>query len=132
MDRFDLHRPQQVSAPSPPPPQPNPSASPFPSAPTPADTAPDTLSSWDRGNAAGDRDVASLSGDRAAVPSQGSTSASALLLESYIAKRGMPVGRGGHFMEGGVEGLQAVLQDSSTALQQELLTAEAKMEVCLR
>lgn len=29
-----------------------------------------------------------------------------------------------------VEGLQAVLQDSSAALQQELMTAEAKMEVC--
>ncbi len=37
-------------------------------------------------------------------------------------------GSGG--MAGQVEGLQAVLQYSSTALQQELMTAEAKMEVC--
>lgn len=34
-------------------------------------------------------------------------------------------------MTGQVEGLQAVLQDSSTALQQELMTAEARMEVGL-
>jgi len=34
-------------------------------------------------------------------------------------------------MAGQVEGLQAVLQDSSAALQQELMTAEARMEVCL-
>ena len=33
-------------------------------------------------------------------------------------------------MAGQVEGLQAVLQDSSAALQQELMTAEARMEVC--
>jgi len=32
-------------------------------------------------------------------------------------------------MAGQVEGLQAVLQDSSAALQQELMTAEARMEV---
>ena len=129
MDRFELHRSQQVSAPSQPPPQPDPSP------PTPADAAPDTLPSWDRGNTAGDRDdpTATLFVDRAGAssgPFQGVTSASALLLDSCMAERGMPASTGGPFMEGGVEGLQAVLQDSSTALQQELLTAEAKMEVC--
>ena len=61
--------------------------------------------------------------------------------ESPSAKTGLPSAQIGcpqaepperaESMAGQVEGLQAVLQDSSAALQQELMTAEARMEVCL-
>ena len=62
-------------------------------------------------------------------PSDGRASAPGVPLTNSLDAWGMACGRGGGMMAGGVEGLQAVLQDSSTALQQELRTAEAKMEV---
>ena len=49
--------------------------------------------------------------------------------DRHMAAWVMPVEGQLGVMAWGVEGLQAVLQDSSTALQQELMTAEARMEV---
>ena len=132
MERFDIDRPQHVSqAPS----RPTPADPPCASAPTQADISSEVLPPQGRTSAAeGSPNDASVSfEDRAshsALPSEGRAHAPALPLEISTDAWGMAYGRGGGVMAGGVEGLQAVLQDSSTALQQELRTAEAKMEVC--
>ena len=131
MERFDIDRPQHISqAPS----RPSPADPPCASAPTQADTASEVLPPQGRTSAAEDssRDASVSSEDRAShsvLPSKGRAQAPALPLESSMDAWGMACGRGGGVIAGGVEGLQAVLQDSSTALQQELRVAEAKMEV---
>ena len=132
MERFDIDRPQHVSqAPS----RPTPADPPCASAPTQADIASEVLPPQGRTSAAEgspkDTSVSSEnSASHAALPSKGRAHAPALPLDSSMDAWSMACGRGGGVMAGGVEGLQAVLQDSSTALQQELRTAEAKMEVC--
>ena len=132
MERFDVDRLQHVS-------QARSHASPADpictSAPTQADTASEVLPPQGRTSAAegSSRDASVSSEDTAshsALPSEGSAPVPALPLKSSMDAWGIAYGRGGGFMAGGVEGLQAVLQDSSTALQQELRTAESKMEVC--
>lgn len=62
-------------------------------------------------------------------PSDGRAHAPVKPLTNGLDAWGMAHERSGSAMAGGMKGLQAVLQDSSTALQQELRTAEAKMEV---
>ena len=133
MERFDTDRSQHASqaASNPSPPDP-----PCASAPTQADTASEFLPAQGRASAAkgSPRDASVSSEDRAShsdLPSEGRAHAPALPLESSMNAWGIACGRGGGVMAGGVEGLQAVLQDNSTALQQELRTAEAKMEVCV-
>lgn len=131
MERFDIDRPQHVSqVPS----RLSPADPPCGSAPTQADTASDVLPPQGRTSAAegSSRDAFVSSEDRAshsALSSEGRAQAPALPLESSMDAWGMAIGRGGDVMTGGAEGLQTVLQDSSTALQQELRVAEAKMEV---
>lgn len=132
MERFDIDRPQLVSqAPA----RPIPAETNHASAPTQADIASEALPPLGRASIAeGSHGAACVpSEDRAsysALASEGRAPAPALPLESSIHAWAMACGRGGGMMAEGVEGLQAVLQDNSSALQQELRTAEAKMEVC--
>ena len=64
-----------------------------------------------------------------ALLSDGMLEAAAFQMDSSVKANVLaPEGRA-EGMEWQVEGLQAVLQDSSTALQQELMSAEARMEV---
>ena len=67
-----------------------------------------------------------------AVPIQGRNSHSALHFGDGMLGRVTPLDGVGELTAGGVESLQAVLQDNSAALQQELMTAEAQMEVCFQ
>lgn len=131
MERFDIGRPVSQSQASS---RPSPSDPPLAAAPTPTDAASEVLSHQGRTNAAEGRPgaVSVSCKDRAnpsALPSDCGAHAPALPLENSMDAWGMAPARGRVMLAGGVEGLQAVLQDSSTALQQELMTAEAKMEV---
>ena len=131
MERFDIDRPQLVSQDSTRQPL---AETKHASKTTQADTASEGLpplgtSSVAEGNhrtACGPQDRAS----RSALASEGRAHAPALPLDSSMHAWGMACGRSGGIMAEGVEGLQAVLQDNNSALQQELRTAEAKMEVC--
>lgn len=104
-------------------------------APTQADTASKAVPPLGTASVAEGRHKAACASfeDRAshsALAFEGRAHAAALPLDSSMHAWGLTCGRGGGMMAEGVEGLQAVLQDNSSALQQELWTAEAKMEVC--